>query len=724
MNFKYIITLLLLFTMLSGAIPEGYYNGTEGKNGPELQSALHKIIRGHTRRSYDYVLTAIEQTDEDPENSNNVILLYTGRSQEKAYRDQGTSVDYSQYDGGNGTYNDSWNREHVWPKSHGFPNESDTAYTDIHHLRPTDRTVNSSRGTKDFDWGDTWHTEATECKVSSNAWEPRDAVKGDVARMVFYMTVRYENTGNYNLEMVDYIPTDENTPYLGKKSTLLSWHASDPVDEFERNRNDVTYSLQGNRNPFIDHPEYAEAIWGNAPNSPANLIVSNITDTSMRLDWTDQSADEEGFNIYVNGNLNKTVGENITTTTVSQLLPGISYTFGVTAYNTAGESSAATETAITTGGMAGPVYISEYADALGTGNYIYEYVEIHNFGTSVYDASNYIISQTASDQSFTFPPSTIIPAKGFLIIGRNASMDDFEAFWDVTLGSQVVYINSGNTIPLINGDEQYRLVDVSDSAVDPDDGFTALVMPSSAGKRIYRLSTGNTLSDWAVTNWDLATPGSLDEDQSLPVTLSSFTAKVAKGTVVLEWETSSEIENQGFVLSRKSKVESQKSEIIADFSTDDALKGQGTTTETTKYAFTDKSVEPGKTYVYTLADVDYAGVETILEKVEVKPREMSEAYFTGEAESGVVADAYTLNPVYPNPFNATLTIPFTLTEPMTVSIELYSLTGRRMMTIMNRDFDSGSYNQMIQVDDLASGIYLIRTSFSGRIYVQKAALLK
>ena len=162
MIIKYILMFFLLFSVLGAAIPEGYYNSASGKSGQELQSALHKIIRGHIPKTYDDVWTCLEQTDEDPLNSNNVILLYTGRSQEKEYRDQGTSVDYSQYDGGEGIYNDSWNREHVWPKSHGFPDESDTAYTDIHHLRPADRTVNSSRGTKDFSWGDTWHDEATE----------------------------------------------------------------------------------------------------------------------------------------------------------------------------------------------------------------------------------------------------------------------------------------------------------------------------------------------------------------------------------------------------------------------------------------------------------------------------------------------------------------------------------------------------------------------------------
>ena len=203
------------------------------------------------------------------------------------------------------------------------------------------------------------------------------------------------------------------------------------------------------------------------------------------------------------------------------------------------------------------------------------------------------------------------------------------------------------------------------------------------------------------------------DDNSLPVTLSSFTAKAVKGTVVLEWETSAEVENQGFNLYKvEAKVEVES--LVASFANVDALKGRGTTTETTKYVFTDKNVEPGKTYVYTLTDVDYEGRETRQAEVEVEV----------EAEGAVLADGYALNPVYPNPFNATLTVPFTLTEPMTVSIELYSLTGQRMVTVVNREFGAGSYNYTVKADDLASGIYFVRTSFGGKMHMQKAVLLK
>jgi hypothetical protein len=205
------------------------------------------------------------------------------------------------------------------------------------------------------------------------------------------------------------------------------------------------------------------------------------------------------------------------------------------------------------------------------------------------------------------------------------------------------------------------------------------------------------------------------------VTLSAFTAQAVKGTVVLEWETSAEIENQGFVLSREERGTRNERdrfetcpEIIASFATDDALKGQGSTTETTKYLYVDKTVEPGKTYVYTLADVDYSGNETILKKVEVQVK----------TEETIVAEGYVLDPVYPNPFNATLTVPFTLSEPMHVSIDLYSLTGRHVLTAVNREFTTGSYLYTIKTPDLSSGIYLIKTFFGGEIHLQKAILLK
>ena len=224
-----------------------YYDAAYGKTGEALKTALHNIIDEHTEISYSNVWTALRETDEDPNNPNNVILLYTGRSQSKLTN------------GGNAN---DWNREHVWAKSHGDFGTSMGAGTDLHHLRPTDASVNSSRSNLDFDNGGNEHSEAKGNYYDSDSWEPRDSVKGDVARMLFYMAVRYEgDSGEVDLELNDRV-NNGSAPYHGKLSVLLQWHKDDPVDQFERTRNEIIYTdYQHNRNPFIDHPEFVSAIW-------------------------------------------------------------------------------------------------------------------------------------------------------------------------------------------------------------------------------------------------------------------------------------------------------------------------------------------------------------------------------------------------------------------------------------------------------------------------------
>lgn len=226
---------------------ETYYQSAIGLTDNALKRTLHEIIDDHQELSYSNVWQALRVTDEDPNNSSNVILLYTGRSQDK----------YT-----NGGFVDEWNREHVWAKSHGDFGTSMGPGTDLHHLRPTDVSVNSTRGNLDFDNGGIFHTEATECKYDTDSWEPRDAVKGDVARMIFYMAVRYEgDDGEIDLEVSDAVENGSN-PLHGKLSTLIKWHNQDPVDAFEQNRNEIIYNMyQHNRNPFIDHPEWVDEIW-------------------------------------------------------------------------------------------------------------------------------------------------------------------------------------------------------------------------------------------------------------------------------------------------------------------------------------------------------------------------------------------------------------------------------------------------------------------------------
>lgn len=224
-----------------------YYINTQGKTGAKLKSSLHEIISEHEVLTYSEVWEALKITDEDPNNPNNVLLFYSGISRSK---------------NANGGDPGEWNREHVWAKSHGEFGTSMGPGTDIHHLRATDVQVNSSRSNLDFDNGGNSINNCTGCFKDNDSFEPPNHVKGDVARMLFYMAVRYEQGDKVDLELNNNVNNGSN-PYHGKISVLLEWHKQDPVDELEKNRNEKIYLIQGNRNPFIDNPEWATMIWAN-----------------------------------------------------------------------------------------------------------------------------------------------------------------------------------------------------------------------------------------------------------------------------------------------------------------------------------------------------------------------------------------------------------------------------------------------------------------------------
>ncbi|MCK1797553.1 endonuclease [Streptomyces sp. XM4193] len=226
--------------------PAGYYDAAEGKTGDELKTALNGIISEQEVLSYSDVWDALKQTDEDPADSSSVVLFYSGESSPKD---------------NNGGDQGNWNREHVWAKSHGDFGTSPGPGTDIHHLRPTDVQVNSIRGNKDFDNGGEPVEGAPGNSTDNDSWEADDEVKGDVARMIFYMATRYEGTDSFpDLEVNDQVENG-SAPLHGKLSVLKEWHEADPPSDFEKNRNDVIFDIQKNRNPFIDNPEWVGEIF-------------------------------------------------------------------------------------------------------------------------------------------------------------------------------------------------------------------------------------------------------------------------------------------------------------------------------------------------------------------------------------------------------------------------------------------------------------------------------
>lgn len=283
------------------AEPQGYYDNANTSNASVLKQTLHDIIDDHQRFPYTSSTTdtwdILEAADQDPSNANNVIDIYKNAS-------------YAKVGGGNNFYN----REHSWPKSYGFPKDgaSNYPYTDAHHLFIADSGYNSSRSNKPFadcdatcaekttDYnnargGGAGEHNLTTGSGSTGTWQTWNGRKGDVARALMYLAVRYEGGlhGITGVNEPDLILTDDraliassqtgtnvDVAYMGLKSVLIQWHKDDPVDDYEMRHNDAVHAQQGNRNPFIDRPEYVNCIFedictgnGTPPPAPNNSDI-------------------------------------------------------------------------------------------------------------------------------------------------------------------------------------------------------------------------------------------------------------------------------------------------------------------------------------------------------------------------------------------------------------------------------------------------------------------
>lgn len=261
--------------------PPGYYDAVQGQAGAELRQALHQLVHNHNVIPYSSstrfdTSDALKFLDQDPANTNSVVGIYSRQSEPASSFGLTTG----------------WNREHLWCDSYGLDGR-EPAYSDLHNLRAEDMNVNSARGNKFFDISDTnsssykfpAHVEAPLASTDSDSWEPPAAVRGDIARTLFYMTVRYNgDVGNEPaLSLTDSsVQITSTTNFMGRLSTLLRWSQADPVDSAEMLRNDRVYSYQTNRNPFIDHPE-----WVTAAFIPATRIerLSN----GIALTWTNDA---------------------------------------------------------------------------------------------------------------------------------------------------------------------------------------------------------------------------------------------------------------------------------------------------------------------------------------------------------------------------------------------------------------------------------------------------
>lgn len=246
------------FGVVSSTQTNGYYNSLDGLADTALRQALQDIIANPEvvrAQTYADVIDILKEADQNPAHSNQVWLVYTEQGRAKLDF-QTTSVSTGK-----------WNREHTYPRSRGgffsidlddiadgkdvfWTTEADSlrhGNSDAHALRAADGPENSSRGNQNYGISE------YDGPISNSG-----SFKGDVARSVLYMAVRYNG-----LAVVDGYPSDDPEGFLGDLATLLDWHRNDLPDDFEMNRNNIIYTWQFNRNPFIDQPDLVEYIWGN-----------------------------------------------------------------------------------------------------------------------------------------------------------------------------------------------------------------------------------------------------------------------------------------------------------------------------------------------------------------------------------------------------------------------------------------------------------------------------
>ena len=359
MKIKTLLIVGLLFSVANifAQIPTGYYDGTVGLTGAALKTKLSQIItNGHQTKSYDNLYNGYPSTDSDNyyEKDGSVLDIY---SENPSGADPYVYQHGSKQCGSYKVEGDCYNREHIFPQ--GYFNSASPMVSDIHHVVPTDGKVNGYRSSFPFgkvgsanfvsENGSKRGTSASP-NYSGTVFEPIDEFKGDVARMILYFATRYES------KLSSFKDNDilTNSAFPGVEDWELAvfkeWHTNDPVSQREIDRNNAAYTYQGNRNPFIDHPEYVALIWGTttpdteAPTTPTNLTVTGSTSSSISLSWT-ASTDNiivATYDIYLDGTLKTSSATN--SATVTGLNPSTTYTFYIKAKDATGNISSQSNT--------------------------------------------------------------------------------------------------------------------------------------------------------------------------------------------------------------------------------------------------------------------------------------------------------------------------------------------------------------------------------------------
>ncbi|MEG1592377.1 MAG: endonuclease [Chryseobacterium sp.] len=356
---KLLLPILLISASISAQIPAGYYDGTTGLTGYALKTKLHEIAAtkninwGYGDLPNYYNQTDLDQYyDHGPSNTTILLDIYSEvPSGPDAY--EYTSANLISTSGAEGL---GYNREHAVPQS--TFNSNYPMYSDLHFVIPTDARINQLRNNYPYGIGNSTihHTFSNTSKIANSAipnyvytnrvYEPLNEFKGDIARMLLYFAVRYEDKLPVFNHSTNINPAMDRSPFDGTAersfdsayiSMLIQWHTQDPVSQREINRNNAVYAIQNNRNPFIDNPQWVNTIWTQAPDAIVPQAPNNLSTTQSgayftNLTWSPSaSTDVIGYNIYQNGVFLTTT--KLTSLIIDHLNPSTSYSFTVRAYD-------------------------------------------------------------------------------------------------------------------------------------------------------------------------------------------------------------------------------------------------------------------------------------------------------------------------------------------------------------------------------------------------------
>jgi endonuclease I len=271
---------LVISLQLSNSFSQNasYYSSISiADSGLILKQKLTTILQSTHTNFLSYtpgVWNVLDNSDQDFENNLKVVLLYGSNDNDASTINDRTRLKSMKLTGsGNAGY---WNREHTFPKSLGTPDLGTSgAGSDAHHLRPCDVQMNSARGNRIFVDGN-----GSAGTIGSTGFFPGEEWKGDVARMVMYMYLRYPNqcdaadvgSPTQTISQIDQIP-----------DIFILWHEQDSVSSLEIQRNQKVFEAQGNRNPFIDNPDFAARIWRKAENNSSNVSVSSLMENAFQV---------------------------------------------------------------------------------------------------------------------------------------------------------------------------------------------------------------------------------------------------------------------------------------------------------------------------------------------------------------------------------------------------------------------------------------------------------